>query len=169
MAAFLYYVVGTLIDFGDFLCNTFPSSVHDYYWESFLPFSSLVKRKHGRNYEAWGARSFGELVHSSQWEDTQNWRWQGGTPWDYQDRLSSPQSPLLWERWPENIWRRWGPWPWASCKPFPLFYPAVSVLIYNFQMTIHRLMSLIAMAFLWTGSQIPVYLFGLCRFSRYFL
>jgi hypothetical protein len=29
------------------------------------------------------------------------------------------------------------------------------------QMTIHRLMSLIAMAFLWTGSQIPVYLFGL--------
>ncbi|KAF8864527.1 MFS general substrate transporter [Acephala macrosclerotiorum] len=27
-------------------------------------------------------------------------------------------------------------------------------------MTIHRLMSLIAMAFLWTGSQIPVYLFG---------
>lgn len=29
------------------------------------------------------------------------------------------------------------------------------------QMTIHRLMSLIAMAFLWTGSQIPVYLFGM--------
>jgi hypothetical protein len=29
------------------------------------------------------------------------------------------------------------------------------------QMTIHRLLSLIAMAFLWTGSQIPVYLFGL--------
>lgn len=27
-------------------------------------------------------------------------------------------------------------------------------------MTMHRLMSLIAMAFLWTGSQIPVYLFG---------
>jgi MFS family permease len=27
-------------------------------------------------------------------------------------------------------------------------------------MTIHRLMSLVAMAFLWTGSQIPVYLFG---------
>ena len=27
-------------------------------------------------------------------------------------------------------------------------------------MTIRRLMSLIAMAFLWTGSQIPVYLFG---------
>lgn len=27
-------------------------------------------------------------------------------------------------------------------------------------MTIKRLMSLIAMAFLWTGSQIPVYLFG---------
>lgn len=27
-------------------------------------------------------------------------------------------------------------------------------------MTINRLMSLIAMAFLWTGSQIPVYLFG---------
>lgn len=27
-------------------------------------------------------------------------------------------------------------------------------------MTMNRLMSLIAMAFLWTGSQIPVYLFG---------
>lgn len=27
-------------------------------------------------------------------------------------------------------------------------------------MTVHRLMSLIAMAFLWTGSQIPIYLFG---------
>jgi hypothetical protein len=27
-------------------------------------------------------------------------------------------------------------------------------------MTMHRLMSLIAMAFLWTGSQIPLYLFG---------
>lgn len=30
-------------------------------------------------------------------------------------------------------------------------------------MTINRLMSLIAMAFLWTGSQIPVYLFGRYR------
>lgn len=28
------------------------------------------------------------------------------------------------------------------------------------QMTFSRMMSLIAMAFLWTGSQIPVYLFG---------
>src|ERR1700710_2290546 len=27
-------------------------------------------------------------------------------------------------------------------------------------MTMHRFMSLVAMAFLWTGSQIPVYLFG---------
>ena len=27
-------------------------------------------------------------------------------------------------------------------------------------MTINRLMSLVAMAFLWTGSQIPLYLFG---------
>jgi hypothetical protein len=27
-------------------------------------------------------------------------------------------------------------------------------------MTFHRLMSLVAMAFLWTGSQIPVYIFG---------
>lgn len=27
-------------------------------------------------------------------------------------------------------------------------------------MTMHRFMSLLAMAFLWTGSQIPVYLFG---------
>lgn len=27
-------------------------------------------------------------------------------------------------------------------------------------MTMRRLMSLIAMAFLWTGSQIPVYIFG---------
>lgn len=30
-------------------------------------------------------------------------------------------------------------------------------------MTIHRIMSLVAMAFLWTGSQIPVYLFGELR------
>lgn len=37
---------------------------------------------------------------------------------------------------------------------------SVTALMCN-QMTIHRLMSLIAMAFLWTGSQIPVYLFGL--------
>ena len=28
------------------------------------------------------------------------------------------------------------------------------------QMTFNRFMSLLAMAFLWTGSQIPVYLFG---------
>lgn len=28
------------------------------------------------------------------------------------------------------------------------------------QMTFRRIMSLIAMAFLWTGSQIPVYIFG---------
>lgn len=27
-------------------------------------------------------------------------------------------------------------------------------------MTLHRAMSLVAMAFLWTSSQIPVYLFG---------
>ena len=27
-------------------------------------------------------------------------------------------------------------------------------------MTFHRIMSLVAMAFLWTGSQIPIYLFG---------
>jgi hypothetical protein len=27
-------------------------------------------------------------------------------------------------------------------------------------MTLNRAMSLVAMAFLWTGSQIPVYLFG---------
>lgn len=27
-------------------------------------------------------------------------------------------------------------------------------------MTLHRFMSFVAMAFLWTGSQIPVYLFG---------
>jgi len=30
-------------------------------------------------------------------------------------------------------------------------------------MTMHRFMSLLAMAFLWTGSQIPVYLFGEMR------
>lgn len=35
-----------------------------------------------------------------------------------------------------------------------------SLFLTSWQMTIHRLMSLIAMAFLWTGSQIPVYLFG---------
>lgn len=28
------------------------------------------------------------------------------------------------------------------------------------QMSFHRIMSLVAMAFLWTGSQIPVYIFG---------
>jgi hypothetical protein len=28
------------------------------------------------------------------------------------------------------------------------------------QMTLHRFMSLLAMGFLWTGSQIPLYLFG---------
>ena len=37
-------------------------------------------------------------------------------------------------------------------------------------MTFHRIMSLVAMAFLYTGSQIPIYLFGeqrltLCRFN----
>jgi hypothetical protein len=32
---------------------------------------------------------------------------------------------------------------------------------HDFQMTFHRLLSLIAMAFLWTGSQIPVYIFGM--------
>jgi hypothetical protein len=28
------------------------------------------------------------------------------------------------------------------------------------QMSFHRIMALIAMAFIWTGSQIPVYIFG---------
>ena len=31
------------------------------------------------------------------------------------------------------------------------------------QMSFRRLMSLVAMAFLWTGSQIPIYLFGECN------
>lgn len=33
-------------------------------------------------------------------------------------------------------------------------------LLIVLQMSFRRLMSLIAMAFLWTGSQIPVYIFG---------
>lgn len=35
------------------------------------------------------------------------------------------------------------------------------MLISEFQMTFRRFMGFTAMAFLWTGSQIPVYLFGM--------
>lgn len=36
------------------------------------------------------------------------------------------------------------------------------------QMTFKRMMSLIAMAFLWTGSQIPVYIFGMALYIVYY-
>lgn len=37
---------------------------------------------------------------------------------------------------------------------------AESVADPKYQMSFKRIMSLIAMAFLWTGSQIPIYIFG---------